>query len=126
MSISQKEINPYKRGYGSCIAECAIMKDSDMDGITFGFRSKEKAAPNLGLLLARVQMGDSVGRADQTDVIPNESIRSTGVPVRVTEMFYSVARNAKFTKPRIYRFMQQMSFATRALQLPHGSVVTGK
>jgi len=126
MSISQKEINPYKRGFGTCIPECAIMKGSFSDDLMCGLRSNEKAAPNLGLLLARVQMGDSVGRADETDVIPNESTRSTGVPVRVTEMFYSVARNAKFTKPRIYRFMQQMSFATRALQLPRGSLVTGK
>jgi len=125
MSISQKEINKI-RGFGSCIPECAIFQGSFSDDPMDGLRSNEKAAPNLGLLLARVQMGDSVGRANQTDVIPNESIRSTGVPVRVTEMFYSVARNAKFTKPRIYRFMQQMSFESRALQLPRGSIVTGE
>merc|ERR1712060_170649 len=89
-------------------------------------RAKKIPAPNLGLLLARVQMGDSVGRADQSDVIPIGSTRSKGVSVRVTEMFYSVARNAEFTKPRIHRFMRQMSFAKRAGQLAHGSIVTGK
>merc|ERR1719233_37520 len=85
-----------------------------------------RAAPNLGLLLARVQMGDSVGRADHTDCIPYGSTRSKGIAVRVTEMFYSVAKNAEFTKPRIHRFMQQMSFARRAGDLAHGSLVTSK
>merc|ERR1712060_528605 len=85
-----------------------------------------RRAPNLGLLLARVQMGDSVGRADHTDCIPFGSTRSKGTAVRVTEMFYSVAKNAEFTQPRIYRFMQQMSFARRAGDLAHGSLVTSK
>jgi len=83
-------------------------------------------SPDLGLLLTRVQMGDSVGRADNTDTIPFGSKRSKGMAVRVTEMFYSVARNAEFTQPRIYRFMQQMSFAQRAGNLAHGSLVTGE
>merc|ERR550534_1935190 len=82
--------------------------------------------PDLGLLLARVEMGDSVGRADHTDCIPFGSKRSKGVAVRVTEMFYAVAVNAEFTQPRIYRFMQQMSFAKRAGDLTHGSLVTGQ
>merc|ERR1719317_188457 len=85
-----------------------------------------RGPPDLGLLLARVQMGDSVGRANHTDTIPYGSKRTKGIAVRVTEMFYSVARNAEFTKPRVYRFMQQMSFAKRAGQLTHGSVVTGE
>jgi len=132
--ISQKEM-PRKssRLFGSIIAECAILESGFVDDSPlFGSIScssdgySGKAAPDLGLLLPRVQMGDSVGRADQTDVIPIGSTRSEGVAVRVTEMFYSVARNAEFTKPRIYRFMQQMSFAKRAGQLAHGSLVTGK
>jgi len=82
--------------------------------------------PDRGLLLARVQMGDSVGRADHTDCIPFGSKRSEGMAVRVTEMFYSMAKNAEFTQPRIYRFMQQMSFARRDGNLAHGSLVTGQ
>ena len=94
----------------------------------FSDRSLKRApvVPDLGLLLARVEMGDSVGRADHTDCIPFGSKRSKGVAVRVTEMFYSVAKNAEFTQPRIYRFMQQMSFAKRAGDLAHGSLVTGE
>merc|ERR1712038_1050337 len=87
---------------------------------------EEEADPNLGLQLARVQMGDSVGRADSSDLVPRNAERSAGVAVRVTEMFYSVAKNAEFTQPRVYRFMQQMSFAKRAGNLKHGSLVTNE
>merc|ERR1712130_1076290 len=87
---------------------------------------KKEEEVDLGLLLARVKMGDSVGRADHTDLVPRGATRSSGMAVRVTEMFYSVAKNAQFTQPRIYRFMQQMSFAKRAGGLMHGSLVTGE
>jgi len=102
---------------GNCLY-CAESSSEDSTG--------SAGTPDLGLLLARVQMGDSVGRADHTDCIPFGSKRSKGMAVRVTEMFYSVAKNAEFTQPRIYRFMQQMSFAQRAGDLAHGSLVTGK
>jgi len=139
--ISRKVTNSPER----CLLKCSMMGGPMMEASYLGGpmgslrrrsrgrvksrsrgRVKKKPAPSLGLLLARVQMGDSVGRADQSDVIPIGSTRSKGVSVRVTEMFYSVARNAEFTKPRIHRFMQQMSFANRAGQLAHGSLVTGK
>merc|ERR1712061_536151 len=89
-------------------------------------REKAEKDPSLGLLLARVKMGDSVGRADHSDLVPRGAKRSEGMAVRVTEMFYSVAHNAEFTRPRLYRFMQQMSFARRAGKLKHGSLVTGE
>jgi len=79
----------------------------------------------LGLQLARVRQGDTVGRADHSDLVPRGSRRAKGVAVRVTEMFYGVASNASFTVERVYRFCQQMSFARRAGKLKHGSLVTG-
>jgi len=131
-AVAKKEQRKYGRFGQNAIAECAII-DGDGDWLYDGMRSigaaggaRRSASPDLGLLLARVKMGDSVGRADETDVIPSGSTRTKGVAVRVTEMFYSVAVNAQFTQPRIYRFMQQMSFAKRANDLDHGSLVTGK
>jgi len=79
----------------------------------------------LGLQLARVRQGDTVGRADHSDLVPRGSRRAKGVAVRVTEMFYGVSSNASFTVERIFRFCQQMSFARRAGKLKYGSLVTG-
>merc|ERR1719317_1372884 len=107
--------------------ECALMNNcAPMPCSGNSWATLPPGPPDLGLLLARVKMGDSVGRANLTDTIPYGSKRTKGIAVRVTEMFYSVARNAEFTKPRVYRFMQQISFAKRAGQLTHGSVVTGE
>jgi len=138
-SVIHKDLpNPYmltgKAGdiaYGPCFVGLGACESYAMCSLDtappFGEAPRaSRGHPNLGLLLARVQMGDSVGRADHTDSIPFGSKRSKGVAVRVTEMFYSVAKNAKFTQPRIYRFMQQMSFAKRAGDLAHGSLVTGQ
>jgi len=137
-AVSHHEKQLAYRSMGHAIAECALLSDgaffcSDYGGVPLpggcmvgGPSPPNFSPPNLGLLLARVKMGDSVGRADHTDTIPYGSKRTKGIAVRVTEMFYSVARNAEFTKPRIYRFMQQMSFAKRAGNLIHGSVVTGE
>jgi len=122
--VSYEECMGLQTRMASGIAECAVLHDGDWRR-TEHRRAKRPSPPNLGLLLARVKMGDSVGRANDTDTIPHGSKRTKGIAVRVTEMFYSVARNAEFTKPRIYRFMQQMSFAKRAGKLIHGSVVTG-
>jgi len=151
-AVSHKDQHPVFRGMGMVTPECALMTDDMMMPFSFSsmmcsnsmipmkacanrsaYANKSaysavprRGPPDLGLLLARVQMGDSVGRANHTDTIPYGSKRTKGIAVRVTEMFYSVARNAEFTKPRVYRFMQQMSFAKRAGQLTHGSVVTGE
>merc|ERR1719499_1641191 len=104
-----------------------MMRSSMARGLTpQSLKPKQPEEVDLGLLLARVKMGDSVGRADHTDLVPRGATRASGVAVRVTEMFYSVAKNAQFTQPRIYRFMQQMSFAKRAGNLKHGSLVTNE
>lgn len=58
--------------------------------------------------------------------VPGGAVREAGSVVRVTEMFYAVAKDTAFTKQRINRFMQQMSFARRAQGHAHGSLVTGK
>lgn len=128
-AVSHKEQRIYGKWGANAVAECAMMDgcSDDWTGCSRGSEvDRRVASPDLGLLLARVKMGDSVGRAEETDVIPTGSTRTEGVAVRVTEMFYSVASNAQFTQPRIYRFMQQMSFAKRANDLAHGSLVTGE
>merc|ERR1719499_525760 len=97
-----------------------MMRSSMARGLTpQSLKPKQPEEVDLGLLLARVKMGDSVGRADHSDLVPRGAKRSEGMAVRVTEMFYSVARNAEFTQPRIFRFMQQMSFVKRAGNLQH-------
>jgi len=76
-----------------------------------------------GLNLARVKMGDFIGRAKQSDMVPYGAKRSPGVAVRVTEMFYGVAPDADITRARVHRFCEQMTFDQRSQKLLNGSLV---
>jgi len=79
-----------------------------------------------GLNLARVKMGDFIGQARQSDMVPDRAKRSPGVAVRVTEMFYGVAPNADITRARVHRFCEQMTFDKRSQKLLHGSLVVNE
>eukprot|EP00939_MAST-03C_sp_MAST-3C-sp1_P005424 g5424.t1 len=87
---------------------------------------RSKIPMDAGLNLARVKMGDDLGPAKKADKVPSGASRATGVACRVTKMFYAVAADGKVTQPRVFRFMEQMSFARRSRALLHGSLVTGK
>jgi len=78
---------------------------------------------DTGLNLARVKMGDFIGRAQQSDIIPEGAERCSGVAVRITEMFYGVSPDADINKDRVHRFCEQMTFDQRAQKLLHGSLV---
>jgi len=87
---------------------------------------KDAALADLGLNLARVRMGDFIGRAQQSDLVPRKARRSRDVAVRVTEMFYGVAPDAIINEARVHRFCEQMTFDQRAQKLLHGSLVVNE
>jgi len=89
-------------------------------------KKRNKRSLDAGLNLARVTMGDFLGRARQSDLVPRKAKRSRSVAVRVTEMFYGVAPDAEINKTRIQRFCEQMTFEQRAKKLLHGSLVVNE
>ena len=46
--------------------------------------------------------------------------------MRLTKMYYAVAKDGLVTAERVERFCDQMSFERRHRKLEHGSLVTGK
>merc|ERR1719367_840797 len=84
-----------------------------------------------GLNLARVKAGNKVGDVEDKDRVPKGktsgvyATRSSGVAVRLTKMYYAVAKDGEVTADRVSRFCDQMSFERRSKNLHHGSLVTG-
>jgi len=95
--------------------------------------SEEKinlAQMDEGLNLARVTAGETVGEVEERDRVPKGTngqlaSRAQGVNVRLTKMYYAVAKDGEVTAERVERFCSQMSFERRARNLDHGSLVTG-
>merc|ERR550517_2438260 len=82
-----------------------------------------------GLNLARVTAGDVICNVEEHNKVSKRNnkmaTRSKGVSVRLTKMYYAVAKDGKINEERIQRFCKQMSFERRAKGLMHGSLVTG-
>merc|ERR1719480_388982 len=96
----------------------------------FSFEEEVQAMDD-GLNLARVKAGNKVGDVEDKDRVPKGKTsgvyasRSAGVAVRLTKMYYAVAKDGEVTADRVSRFCDQMSFERRSKNLQHGSLVTG-
>eukprot|EP00756_Hemistasia_phaeocysticola_P018245 Hpha_TRINITY_DN15583_c3_g11::TRINITY_DN15583_c3_g11_i1::g.104025::m.104025 len=110
------------------IDEVLCTSDDDGDEILDMDESCEEEQPattEAGLQLARVSMGECVGRAGPEYNAPEGAKRKAGVAVRATWLHYGVAADGKIDAERVRRFAKQIAFRRRELGLAHGSLVTG-